>query len=118
MTIGFDIDGTLDAFPTIIQHMMSAFKAAGDRIVILTGTDGTRVNQDQIDAKRTYLANMGVSSDLYDALIVCPDPHDVNKAKAVQSENILVIFDNDKANIKAAAKAGCCSFLLWNTKVG
>jgi hypothetical protein len=115
VNIGFDVDGTIDAFPREIQSMMSAFHAAGFHNIIITGIEGSQVTQADIDAKREYLTGLGISRDLYDDLIVCPDPHPQNKLKAVTDNEVGVLFDNDVNNAKAV-KNYCAVFLLYNAK--
>lgn len=105
----------LDAFPREFQSTISAFHAAGHNVFIITGVEVTPVTQEDIDQKREYLTSLGISSDLYDSLIVCPEPHPENKAKAIQDNKIAMLFDNSKGNIKAAAPY-CAALLLWNAK--
>jgi hypothetical protein len=120
---GFDVDGTIDSFPYIFEQMMGAFVAKGDRVWIITGIGAPTVTQADIDAKTAYLASMGISSALYSDLIVLPiddskqGGHAQGKAKVLAENKIDVLFDNNAANIKAAAAIGVVALLLQNSKV-
>ena len=96
--------------------MMSAFTAAGFHVYIITGVEEPKVTKADVDAKREYLTGLGISSDLYHQMIVCPTPHPQNKLKAIEDNDIEVLMDNSVANVKAAKKA-CMALLLWNAKV-
>jgi hypothetical protein len=115
VNIAIDVDGTIDSFPRECQTMMSAFVAAGCHVTVLTGIGADSVTQADVDAKREYLTAMGVGGDCYQQLIVVPRPHAENKATAVKDNDIKVLFDNSKANVKACAPL-CAAFLLWNSK--
>lgn len=114
MNVGFDIDGTIDAFPRVFQSLISALATAGHHVFIITGVDADTVTQADIEAKRLYLVSMGIVT--YTSLIVCPTPHAENKARVIQEQDIELFIDNDKGNVKAAAKSGAVSLLLWNAK--
>lgn len=111
----FDIDGVIDAFPREMATMICALTAAAHRVFIITGADGDTVAASDIEAKREYLVSLGLSPEMYYELIVLPQPHAENKAKAIAENDIGVLVDNSKANIKAAA-GKCVALLLWNSK--
>ena len=115
MNIAFDIDGVLSSFPKEMGRTISAYKAAANRVYIITGIEGPTVAKTDLDAKREYLMTLGVGRDMYDELIVCPEPHPANKSLAIQENTIEILFDNDKENIKAAAPY-CVALLLWNSR--
>lgn len=113
---GVDIDGVLDAFPRQIGAIMSALTAAAHMVYVITGAAGDTVTQEDVDAKREFLTSVGIGEAMYAELIVVPKPHAENKAKVIEDNKIGVLIDNSKSNVKAAAKAGCVSLLLWNSK--
>lgn len=96
--------------------MMSAFTAAGFGVFVITGVEATAVTKADVAAKREYLTGLGISSDLYRSLIVCPQPHPQNKLKAIEENDIEVLLDNSKANCRAAQGKAMC-LLLWNARV-
>ena len=123
MTVyAFDIDGTIDADPYLYEQLMGAIVAKGDRVFIITGVPSFTVAPADVDAKQTYLASMGITPALYSDLIVLPlDPggdtgHSLGKAQALVDNAIECLFDNSKANIKAAAAVGVLTFYVWNSR--
>ena len=115
MNVAFDVDGTIDSFVRPMQSTMSAYTAAGHRVYVITGIEAEAVLPSDVAAKQQYLSAMGIGTDCYFQLIVCPKPHPDNKAKAIQDNDIEMLFDNDKKNVKAAAPY-CAALLLWNSK--
>jgi hypothetical protein len=111
----FDIDGTIDTAPDLFQAIMVSLKAAGHRVVVMTGIGANTVDDDDITEKRQFLQSLGIGQAAYDALICVPQPHPENKAKMVQDQQIVAMFDNRKANCKAVAPY-CTTFLLWNSR--
>lgn len=116
MNAAFDIDGLADSFPRVVQSMMSAFTAAGHHVYVITGIENPKVTAADVQAKKNYLSSLGIGPDCYTDLIVCPEPHDANKAAEIQKNNIAVLFDNSTKNCKKARKVGCAAFLLTNSK--
>lgn len=114
MNVAVDIDGTVDAFPRVFQSLISALASAGHRVYIVTGIEADTVTQADVDAKTAYLASMGITMQF--AVIVCPTPHAENKADVIAQNDIVLLIDNSKANIKAAVAEGVCSFMVWNAK--
>jgi hypothetical protein len=109
------VDGVADAFPRVTQSLMSALMAAGHHVFVITGVDADAATAADRAAKVQYLTNLGIGPECYTDVIVCPQPHPENKAKAIQDNHIGVLLDNDKQNIKAAAPY-CVALLLWNSK--
>ena len=112
----FDIDGVISAFPGQMGSLMSALVAAGFHVWVITGVTGDTVTPEDVEAKREFLTNLGVGPDLYHELLVLPDPHPENKARAIEENHIQVLVDNAKGNIKAAAAVGAVGLLLWNNR--
>lgn len=107
--IAVDIDGTVDAAPSEMQGIMSALKAAGHRVSILTGTANPTATQQDFNEKSNYLNSMGCGQ-CWDSMTVVAHGGNVNladaKANWLSSNGVDVLIDNDKDNAKAATKAG------------
>lgn len=114
MNVGFDIDGTLDAFPEVLGSVMAALAAAGHHVYVLTGVEADQVTEDDVAAKQQYLMSIGCTS--WFALYVLPEPHDTNKAQVIKEQDIKLLVDNSVANAKAAVDE-CAVLVLWNAKV-
>jgi hypothetical protein len=63
-------------------------------------------------------AFLALERDMCAGLILVPDPHGANKTQPITDNEIAVLIENDKDNIKAAAKTGRLSLLLWNCRIG
>ena len=116
MNVAFDVDVLLDAAPAIMQSFCSALVAAGHHVYVITGVEADTVTPTDIVNKTRYLTGLGFGKGTFTQVIVVPDPHPENKAKAIEDNKIEVLFDNNIANIKAS-KTLCACFLLWNNKV-
>lgn len=117
MNFAFDIDGVLDAFPAEMLALCSSLTAGGNHVFIITGVEADEVTPEDSTNKTAYLTGLGFGKGSYFKLIIMPQPHDKNKAKAIKDNKISMLFDNNKDNVKAA-KTSCPCFLLWNTKEG
>jgi hypothetical protein len=115
MNVAFDIDGTLDAFPSVMLALCSALIAAGNHVYIITGVEADKVTPADVAAKTSYLTGLGFGKGTYTQLIVIPEPHDENKAKECKDNDIELLIDNSVPNVKAA-KGVCACLLLWNNK--
>lgn len=109
MLAAFDIDGTIDAEPSLFQSLMSAIKAAGHQVVVLTGCGQEKPEPDDILHKSEYLQSLGCAN-CYDQLVVLGEPTDERKAEWLKANGADVLFDNSKVNAKAAA--GICPVLV------
>lgn len=117
INIAFDVDGVLDAFPAVMLMLCGALMASGNHVYIITGVEEDTVTKDDITNKTLYLTGLGFGKGTYTELIVMPQPHAENKAKEIKDNNIALLIDNNKDNVKAA-KTLCPCLLLWNTKEG
>ena len=113
--VAFDIDGVLDAFPAEMLMLCSSLTAGGNRVFIITGIEGDEVEDTDVTNKTAYLTGLGFGKSSYFKLIVMPQPHDKNKAKAIKDNKISMLFDNNQNNVKEA-KGLCPCWLLWNTR--
>lgn len=127
MHIAVDLDGTIDASPTLFVTFLTALKTSGQTVTILTGAAGdANVSKQDIEEKKQYLARLGLG-EAYDQLVVLPqvpidDPdkdttlHDA-KADWLAKNHVDLFIDNNKMNAKAAMKAGVKLVLVpWATR--
>jgi|SRR5208282_4709442 len=114
MLAAFDIDGTIDSEPSLMQSLMSALKAAGHQVVVLTGCGQEKPEASDILHKSEYLQSLGCAN-CYDQLIVLGEPNDENKAEWLKAHSADLLVDNSKDNAKAAA--GICPVLVpWQSR--
>ena len=110
----FDIDGTIDAYPEQMRTLMTALKAAGHVVVVLTGSEDSPISATDVQEKADYLAALGVNQGAaYDRLVVVAKPHDLNKTQWLKANNAAALFDNAKDNAKAAP---CLVLVPWQTR--
>src|ERR1035441_2707483 len=102
MNIAVDIDGVLDAFPAVMLMLCSALVASGNHVYIITGVEEDTVTKADVTNKTSYLTGLGFGKGTYTSLIVIPKPHDDNKAKEIADNDIALLIDNNKDNVKAA----------------
>ena len=117
--LAIDIDGTIDAFPILFQHLIAGWTAAADHVYIITGIGSDTVSDEDHAAKVQYLTSLGISPESYYQLVVVPtkpgEDHAQAKANYIAQNNIKLLIDNNVDNCKAA-KAVCAVFCLWNVK--
>jgi|SRR5208282_1543989 len=114
MLTAWDIDGTIDAEPSLMQSLMSAVKAAGHQVVVLTGCGQEKPEASDIKAKGEYLQSLGCAH-CYDQLVVLGEPAAENKALWLKNSGADLLVDNALANAKAAA--GICPVLVpWQSR--
>lgn len=110
--VAVDVDGTADAAPTIFLSLMQALRAAGHRVVVVTGSSASTVTQDELEAKATYLQNLGLG-EAYDELVVIADPAPEDKAQWLKDNGADLLIDNRKATCKIAP---CLALCPWQTR--
>ena len=118
MLVAVDIDGCADAYPREFQSIMSALRAAGHTVYVVTGSQGPTVTQADLDEKATYLSSLGLGES-YDVLTVIGNPDgDIadKKVQYLQSVGAHALFDNSVPNLKAATKAGILALCPWGSK--
>jgi hypothetical protein len=103
--VAFDVKGTLDAWPKQLGEVMTALKASGDVIYILTGISADAVAEDDETACRAYLASVGITPAMFDQLVIVPKPHPSNKAAVCVEHHIDVLFDNKKSTAELVTEA-------------
>jgi hypothetical protein len=122
VNIGLDVDGTIDAFPVLFQHLIAGWHAAGDHVYVITGTgaeSGGKATDADYAAKAQYLTAMGIPPSSYYQLVVLAhsptNPVADQKAQFIKDNGIDVLIDNNVDNCKAA-KPYCLSLLAYNVK--
>lgn len=112
MLVAVDIDGTIDAAPTIFLSLMQALRAAGHRVVVVTGSAAPAVTEQDLQDKANYLQQLGLA-EAYDELVVVADPTDETKTQWLEDNGAALLVDNKKANAKAAP---CLTLVPWQTR--
>jgi hypothetical protein len=112
----FDVDGVLDAFPRQMGTLIAALTASARHVYLITGIDAETVTKADIEAKQNFITSLGLAPEAYYELIVIPQPHAENKLKAIEANDVGVLIDNSKENVKTAVQGGCLALLLWNSK--
>ena len=117
--IAVDLDGTLSAAPVEMQDVLSALKACGHRISVLTGTSSDPVTQQDFDEKANFLNKLGLGES-YDDMTVISNSGNLAQMKAqiCVDEKVDVFIDNSRANADAAVSAGVPLVLVpWASRV-
>ena len=108
MWIAVDIDGTVDSAPSEMESIMSALKACGHRVTILTGTQMDQATAQDFTDKANFLNALGCGQCWDDLTVLASPDGDVAPLKAqwLASNGVDVLIDNDKQNARAASAAG------------
>ena len=115
MHVGVDLDGTVDLDPANMASLMTALRAAGHRVSVLTGASTKHPTQDDLDNKADYLRELGMGS-AWDSLVVFPSPPAKPKAKWCRKHHVDILIDNDANNAQAASKH-CAVLVPWNSVI-
>ena len=108
MKVAVDLDNTIDAEPPRLQSLLSALRAAGHVVVVVTGTAQDVASQNEWNAKADYLSKLGCGA-CYDTLVVIASPDGSSadlKAKWCDENGVDILIDNSKENAKAAVAVG------------
>jgi hypothetical protein len=116
MLVGVDIDGTVDADPPVFLSLLQALRAAGHRVVILTGSSADTASTEDLEQKKQYLQSLGLG-EAYDQIVVFGDPTSQLKAEWVEANGCDLLIDNDRGNAQAAC-GECLVLLPWASRVG
>lgn len=119
MFIAFDLDGVIDAYPREMQSLMSALKAAGHHVEVVTGVHDDAPSKNALDEKAQYLASIGCG-ECYDKLVVVAygdsDSIAEKKVDYLAPAGCHILVDNTVENAKAATAAGILALVPWGTK--
>ena len=115
MRVAFDVDGTLDVDPEVMQSLMSALRAAGHNVVVLTGSSDPVPTKGDVDKKAQYLQSLGMAHS-YDKLVVFGDPPHKAKAKWIKKHHVDALVDNSAENAQRASKY-CLALVPWNSMI-
>ena len=119
MRVAVDIDGTLNAAPAQFVGLLSAIKAAGYRVSILTGAADNPITQSTFNDKSNFLNEMGLGQ-CWDDMTVLSSMGDLaqTKAKWCSDNSVDVLIDNSIPNAKAAVANGIPLVLVpWASRV-
>lgn len=95
---------------------MTALKAADDVVYVLSGVGEGNVTSEDPRVAEAYLESVGITSAMYDHLILVADPHPKNKLKVIEELGIQVLVDNKKKTARKASKAGVFALVPWSTR--
>lgn len=113
MLVASDLDGTIDADPSVFVALFDALHQAGHTIVILTGAPDP-VDQTAVQAKQERLAQLGIGQ--YAQLVVFPrDNISDAKAKWCKQHGVDLLIDNLKPTARAASKVALV-LVPWATR--
>ncbi|SRR5258708_28671070 len=116
MLVAADLDGTLDAFPREFQSLLSALRAAGHTVYVVTGVTADVATPEHVAAKQQLLASLGLGQ-CYERLVVVAAPDGVvadRKAAYLTSVGADVLIDNNTHNAGAVAGQGILVLVPWN----
>lgn len=111
MLAAFDLDGTVDSDPAVFGALMQALRAAGSRVVVLTGASGKHVPKQELAAKADYLSSLGLGH-AYDKLVVVGSPPHKAKATWCEKHHADLLVDNATDTAVLAAKF-CTVLVPW-----
>ena len=115
MNVAFDLDGTLDTSPYVMQALVSALHAAGHKITVMTGASEATPSAAMVKQKWSALKQLGLA-DLINELVVIGDPPHAQKAALCKKLKVDLLVDNSVQNAKLCSEH-CLVMLPWNTKV-
>lgn len=114
MKVAVDVDNTADAAPDVFQSLLSALKAAGHTVVILTGCSSDTATQRDWDEKAAYLSSLGLGA-CWDELVVFSSPPHKGKAKWCAKHHVDLLIDNSTKTADLAT-SGCVVLVPWATR--
>ena len=114
MKVGIDIDGSADSAPKEFQSLMAALRAAGHKVVILTGVSSPKVTAQDVQEKENYLRELGLGES-YDKLKVFSNPPSQAKAAYCAKHGIDILIDNNTKTARLADKY-CVVLVPWATR--
>jgi hypothetical protein len=113
--VAIDLDGVLDEDPAMFASMMTALRAAGHKVSVVTGCSSKKPSQTDIDEKSQLLSTLGMGH-AYDQLVVIGDPPHKAKAKWCKQNKVDALIDNDVQNANRASKY-CTVLVPWNSLI-
>ena len=118
MHVVVDLDGTIDAAPNQMQELLTALKAAGHRITVLTGSSDPNVGPQDFAEKSQYLASLGCGNCWDDMTVLGAQDDELSQAKAdyCKSNGVDIVIDNDKTNAAAMSTVVPIVLVPWATR--
>lgn len=103
-----DLDGTLTIFPNELGNLMCSLLSQGHDVQVLTGCEAEAVTPEIMQAKQDLLDSLNIGKPYTKLVVVANKKNHVAKQKVsyMRHVNATGLIDNDKHNIKRAAKAG------------
>lgn len=116
--IGCDIDGTITSAPEQFETLLSALRAAGHRVTVITGSSNSPVTQNDFTEKVKYLTGLGCVGCYDDLVVIGAEGKQLAKAKAkyCESEGIDIFIDNDLDNAQRATPVVPLVLVPWTTR--
>lgn len=102
--VAVDLDGTISAAPYQFETLLTAFRAAGHRVTILTGTTKPEATQDEFDKKVQFLCSLGCAEAWDDMVLFAATDKVLSKAKAkwLRDNSAGIFIDNNTHNADRA----------------
>jgi hypothetical protein len=111
-----DIDGCISGSPEQFNTILSALKAAGHHVNIVSGDNPKSPSGPTFASKVAYLQSVGVT-DCWDQLVVVTGDIPAAKAKWCKENNVQIAFDNSIPNAKAMIGVGVPLVVVpWATR--
>jgi len=108
-TVCIDLDNTITSAPAFYKLLMDGLRGVGAEVHVLSGVrHSDPATQADAEEKKALLDSLGCG-DSYDELIVVSGPEKKvpgEKVGYMRHVGAVALFDNSKANITAARKAG------------
>lgn len=119
MRVACDIDGTITAAPVQFEALLTALRAAGHRVTILTGSTDSPVTQEDFDNKVKFLTGLGCVGCWDDMVVFSAEGDKLSrkKAKWCGANDIDLFIDNDEGNAMAATPLVPLVLVPWTTRV-
>lgn len=118
--IACDIDGTITSAPYQFETLLTALRAAGHRVTILTGCSDSPVTQEDFDAKVQFLTGLGAVGCWDDMVVFGLKDKKLAKAKAqwMADNGVSIFIDNDLRNAERATPYVPLVLVPWTTRKG
>lgn len=116
--IACDIDGTITSAPYQFENLLTALRAAGHRVTILTGCATVPVTQQNFDEKAQFLMGLGCVGCWDDMVVFGESDKALAKAKAkwMADNGVSIFIDNDLRNAQRATKVVPLVLVPWTTR--
>lgn len=116
MIIACDIDGVISSAPEQMQTIMSGLRADGHYVAVISAAEGDpSPSGNTWDSKCQFLQSVGFTA--WDELVTVTGDVPALKAQWCSDHAVQIFCDNNKANARAAVKAGIPLVLVpWESR--